>query len=223
MTMVGASRRLVIRNYSHPLCTRTARVLSSGGSLRRKFERNHPFTQAPCTFKTMMYKTPISIARQRRSSTNCKICGKCSPGGDGDNLELCGCFQFVLGIFCKACAGFSHVIGLVYVFFLHFRVVIYQRQELFIVWERYFQCILRSCVCWPNHCHQTHHCHSEIDVKRTRQCCDVPYVFGFLSLNGSGRSKTAPVDFNTRRSEEHTSELQSLMRISYAVFCLKKK
>src|SRR3546814_5956694 len=28
---------------------------------------------------------------------------------------------------------------------------------------------------------------------------------------------------NIRRSEEHTSELQSLMRISYAVFCLKKK
>src|SRR3546814_9279402 len=38
------------------------------------------------------------------------------------------------------------------------------------------------------------------------------------------RSKTAqivpPPEF---RSEEHTSELQSLMRISYAVFCLKKK
>src|SRR3546814_8878008 len=28
---------------------------------------------------------------------------------------------------------------------------------------------------------------------------------------------------NVPRSEEHTSELQSLMRISYAVFCLKKK
>src|SRR3546814_5293122 len=28
---------------------------------------------------------------------------------------------------------------------------------------------------------------------------------------------------NEQRSEEHTSELQSLMRISYAVFCLKKK
>src|SRR3546814_3927228 len=28
---------------------------------------------------------------------------------------------------------------------------------------------------------------------------------------------------NQQRSEEHTSELQSLMRISYAVFCLKKK
>src|SRR3546814_3427790 len=29
--------------------------------------------------------------------------------------------------------------------------------------------------------------------------------------------------FDQTRSEEHTSELQSLMRISYAVFCLKKK
>src|SRR3546814_9020564 len=29
--------------------------------------------------------------------------------------------------------------------------------------------------------------------------------------------------FSVSRSEEHTSELQSLMRISYAVFCLKKK
>src|SRR3546814_4797559 len=31
------------------------------------------------------------------------------------------------------------------------------------------------------------------------------------------------LDAPTSRSEEHTSELQSLMRISYAVFCLKKK
>src|SRR3546814_7268518 len=30
-------------------------------------------------------------------------------------------------------------------------------------------------------------------------------------------------DIEVKRSEEHTSELQSLMRISYAVFCLKKK
>src|SRR3546814_2134121 len=34
-------------------------------------------------------------------------------------------------------------------------------------------------------------------------------------------AQTIPQDF--ARSEEHTSELQSLMRISYAVFCLKKK
>src|SRR3546814_4806246 len=33
----------------------------------------------------------------------------------------------------------------------------------------------------------------------------------------------APISMSSRRSEEHTSELQSLMRISYAVFCLKKK
>src|SRR3546814_12454039 len=35
--------------------------------------------------------------------------------------------------------------------------------------------------------------------------------------------RTIIKDFTLRRSEEHTSELQSLMRISYAVFCLKKK
>src|SRR3546814_7000340 len=34
---------------------------------------------------------------------------------------------------------------------------------------------------------------------------------------------TVTLDPEARRSEEHTSELQSLMRISYAVFCLKKQ
>src|SRR3546814_5679051 len=37
------------------------------------------------------------------------------------------------------------------------------------------------------------------------------FFFAFMAL------------LNEARSEEHTSELQSLMRISYAVFCLKKK
>src|SRR3546814_10895546 len=37
----------------------------------------------------------------------------------------------------------------------------------------------------------------------------------------AGRDRVVVVGVN--RSEEHTSELQSLMRISYAVFCLKKK
>src|SRR3546814_4517401 len=37
------------------------------------------------------------------------------------------------------------------------------------------------------------------------------------------QAKPADVGCERRRSEEHTSELQSLMRISYAVFCLKKK
>src|SRR3546814_17931633 len=36
-------------------------------------------------------------------------------------------------------------------------------------------------------------------------------------------SKSAVTAAGAKRSEEHTSELQSLMRISYAVFCLKKK
>src|SRR3546814_7631160 len=39
---------------------------------------------------------------------------------------------------------------------------------------------------------------------------------------GTVRRRCAP-RHSRRRSEEHTSELQSLMRISYAVFCLKKK
>src|SRR3546814_9397996 len=38
-----------------------------------------------------------------------------------------------------------------------------------------------------------------------------------------GRAQTPLRDMLDFRSEEHTSELQSLMRISYAVFCLKKK
>src|SRR3546814_1845299 len=37
------------------------------------------------------------------------------------------------------------------------------------------------------------------------------------------RHQAFPVECQMSRSEEHTSELQSLMRISYAVFCLKKK
>src|SRR3546814_3152960 len=36
-------------------------------------------------------------------------------------------------------------------------------------------------------------------------------------------SPALAADANPARSDEHTSELQSLMRISYAVFCLKKK
>src|SRR3546814_1384067 len=55
-------------------------------------------------------------------------------------------------------------------------------------------------------------------------------AFRFLrdvSKSKGGGLQTAVADrggiSKLRRSEEHTSELQSLMRISYAVFCLKKK
>src|SRR3546814_8170029 len=43
------------------------------------------------------------------------------------------------------------------------------------------------------------------------------------SSSASAAVSTVPSLVTRRRSEEHTSELQSLMRISYAVFCLKKK
>src|SRR3546814_3718191 len=49
----------------------------------------------------------------------------------------------------------------------------------------------------------------------------------YADLAGPGSVEAARMaveDFGGKvRSEEHTSELQSLMRISYAVFCLKKK
>src|SRR3546814_3112497 len=52
---------------------------------------------------------------------------------------------------------------------------------------------------------------------------DADFIVGHL-LRSEGRLRANdPVGGRDYRSEEHTSELQSLMRISYAVFCLKKK
>src|SRR3546814_2596157 len=48
------------------------------------------------------------------------------------------------------------------------------------------------------------------------------YFFTFLFFRGKGLTGDHAL-VHVRRSEEHTSELQSLMRISYAVFCLNKK
>src|SRR3546814_10155630 len=49
-----------------------------------------------------------------------------------------------------------------------------------------------------------------------------PGVYGHQRRDRHGRHLSVKSKKATR-SEEHTSELQSLMRISYAVFCLKKK
>src|SRR3546814_5230525 len=48
-------------------------------------------------------------------------------------------------------------------------------------------------------------------------------ITGLLVNEGALRWDSHVADYMPSRSEEHTSELQSLMRISYAVFCLKKK
>src|SRR3546814_7518490 len=48
------------------------------------------------------------------------------------------------------------------------------------------------------------------------------WIFSTCSCGLANSAERAAAD-HCRRSEEHTSELQYLMRISYAVFCLKKK
>src|SRR3546814_10323353 len=71
-----------------------------------------------------------------------------------------------------------------------------------------------------------------IDVPPERRCAG--YVFQEARLfphkrvranllYGRHEGAALDIDDTVGRSEEHTSELQSLMRISYAVFCLKKK
>src|SRR3546814_7752212 len=52
-------------------------------------------------------------------------------------------------------------------------------------------------------------------IRRVRACGKAPGILTF--------DETQARRYMDIRSEEHTSELQSLMRISYAVFCLKKK
>src|SRR3546814_19675291 len=65
--------------------------------------------------------------------------------------------------------------------------------------------------------------------RSTRTDTLFPYTTLFRSVSEYSVTRWAPmtrkVDLaaTARRSEEHTSELQSLMRISYAVFCLKQK
>src|SRR3546814_4055274 len=68
----------------------------------------------------------------------------------------------------------------------------------------------------------------EIGSPHFRQIATKPNILAALKkcegifIPFASQGKTGNVTVNLR-SEEHTSELQSLMRISYAVFCLKKK
>src|SRR3546814_9217313 len=77
-------------------------------------------------------------------------------------------------------------------------------------------------------------CQRGIDLCRAQNrlvvvCRDTPLPASGVIVRAHGRPRHrhadchCPRDSPEDRSEEHTSELQSLMRISYAVFCLKKK
>src|SRR3546814_10700506 len=67
----------------------------------------------------------------------------------------------------------------------------------------------------------------DIDVPEGAKTIDVAFDFLSPTRTSEGRIVVTPAMMNLHweqvslRSEEHTSELQSLMRISYAVFCLK--
>src|SRR3546814_10072136 len=77
-------------------------------------------------------------------------------------------------------------------------------------------------------------CHDRVGQsgrgRRSHSALSVAYALEFLPgaaigqrLFGERPSRPCQSQLADFRSEEHTSELQSLMRISYAVFCLKKK
>src|SRR3546814_7558674 len=66
----------------------------------------------------------------------------------------------------------------------------------------------------------THVCLRRITAKNI---FDAIARYGVTHMGGAPTVMGFLINATEERSEEHTSELQSLMRISYAVFCLKKK
>src|SRR3546814_2161267 len=67
------------------------------------------------------------------------------------------------------------------------------------------------------------HCSSGVSGAYLRTRLALGLDGGVFDLEGLRQHLYDATTYRFRRSEEHTSELQSLMRISYAVFCLKKK
>src|SRR3546814_8859526 len=69
-------------------------------------------------------------------------------------------------------------------------------------------------------------CHERVDripVERHRAAISPGVQRAYARQGDHGAAMAVDKLFEAPRSEEHTSELQSLMRISYAVFCLKKQ
>src|SRR3546814_1729997 len=73
--------------------------------------------------------------------------------------------------------------------------------------------------------HTVHVRHEQAEMAERERCLRHETSFRLRVLCGrSDEARWAPAfTSDASRSEEHTSELPSLMRISYAVFCLKKK
>src|SRR3546814_5007618 len=74
--------------------------------------------------------------------------------------------------------------------------------------------------------HYTAHVDMAFDsVERIMRDVNYGWLIRYIHMNGASFFFIVVYIhiFRGLRSEEHTSELQSLMRISYAVFCLKKK
>src|SRR3546814_9713785 len=64
---------------------------------------------------------------------------------------------------------------------------------------------------------------TEVEPTRPAKTAAKPGTAPDMSAAARAESGLSARPAPAQRSEEHTSELQSLMRISYAVFCLKKK
>src|SRR3546814_2645202 len=80
----------------------------------------------------------------------------------------------------------------------------------------------------PEALHRLTECYLALGIKDEAQAAAAVLGYNFPGSEWYQDSYTLLVGENLQpqekeRSEEHTSELQSLMRISYAVFCLKKK
>src|SRR3546814_10829171 len=61
------------------------------------------------------------------------------------------------------------------------------------------------------------------NIDKYEKCCNLKIRHSPEYINNKRCINAITLSIYSGRSEEHTSELQSLMRISYAVFCLKKK
>src|SRR3546814_2569328 len=77
---------------------------------------------------------------------------------------------------------------------------------------------------WSDGLHQAVEAKEGVNIEPENQTLASITFQNYFRMNPKlgGMTGTAATEA-TERSEEHTSELQSLMRISYAVFCLKKK